>query len=440
MSFLIPIALFGWPFASVLFFSFTSPRNAVLFSLLGAWLFLPMASYSFPGIPDYGKMTAASFGAILGTAIYVPTKIAKLKSSLLDIPMAVFCISPLLSSLSNGLGAYDGLSGCLGQFTTWGLPYLIGRIHFDSLESVAVLTKWLFYAGLVYLPFCLIEVRMSPQLHSWVYGYFQHSFAQTRRLGGWRPVVFMQHGLMVGMWMCMTSLIGIGLWKKRLPKSLFGQPVIYFIVGLMITAILCRSTGAIVLLALGWIVLVGMKSIPSWFWLIGLSSIAPVYMSCRISGWSGESLLRALSYVSERDKSLEFRMKNEDLLIDKAMKSPLFGWGGWGRNRVKNDQGKDISVTDGLWTIVLGTKGFLGLVSISLVFILPVWVYVFYQPSNQWLNYDYISPTLLAVVCSLYWIDCLPNAMINPIFTLCIAALVGVCGLREPEQVRVQLT
>jgi hypothetical protein len=278
MSFLIPIALFGWPLASVLFFSFTSPRNAVLISILGAWLFLPMASYSFPGIPDYSKMTAASFGAILGTAIYVPTKFVKMQLSLLDIPMAVFCISPLFSSLSNGLGTYDGLSGCLGQFTTWGLPYLIGRIHFDSLESVAVLTKWLFYAGLVYLPFCLIEVRMSPQLHSWVYGYFQHSFAQTRRLGGWRPVVFMQHGLMVGMWMCMTSLIGIGLWKKRLPNSLFGQPIIYFIVGLLITAILCKSSGAILLLALGWIVLVGMKSIPSWFWLIGLSSIAPMYM------------------------------------------------------------------------------------------------------------------------------------------------------------------
>jgi len=238
----------------------------------------------------------------------------------------------------------------------------------------------------------------------------------------------------------MTSLIGIGLWKKRLPNSLFGQPIIYFIVGLLITAILCKSSGAILLLALGWIVLVGMKSIPSWFWLIGLSSIAPMYMTSRISGWSGDGLVNVLSYVSQRQGSLEFRLKNENLLIEKAIKSPVFGLGGWGRNRVKNDQGKDISVTDGLWTIVLGTKGLVGLVSISLVFILPVWLYVFYQPSSQWLNYNYISPTLLAVVCSLYWIDSLPNAMINPIFTICIAALVGVCRLREPGQLRVQLT
>ena len=55
--------------------------------------------------------------------------------------------------------------------------------------------------GLIYVPLCLFEVRMSPQLHNMVYGFAQHSFGQTVRGGGWRPMVFMQHGLAVGLFM-----------------------------------------------------------------------------------------------------------------------------------------------------------------------------------------------------------------------------------------------
>ncbi len=41
--------------------------------------------------------------------------------------MAVWCACPIASSLTNGLGLYDGLSASFGRFVMWGLPYLLGR-------------------------------------------------------------------------------------------------------------------------------------------------------------------------------------------------------------------------------------------------------------------------------------------------------------------------
>ena len=55
----------------------------------------------------------------------------------------------------------------------------------------------IFIGGLLYVPLCLFEIRMSPQLHKLVYGFHQHIFAQTFRFEGWRPTVFLQHGLAV---------------------------------------------------------------------------------------------------------------------------------------------------------------------------------------------------------------------------------------------------
>ena len=70
-------------------------------------------------------------------------------------------------------------------------------------------------AALIYAPLCLLELRLSPQLHRWVYGYHQHDFVQTMRDGGYRPMVFMEHGLMVSFWMAAAALTAFWLWHER---------------------------------------------------------------------------------------------------------------------------------------------------------------------------------------------------------------------------------
>ena len=43
---------------------------------------------------------------------------------------------------------------------------------------------------------------------------------------------------------------------------------------------------------------------------------------------------------------------------------PLIGWGGYGRNRVTTETGETISITDSLWSIVMGMYGFVGLAAV----------------------------------------------------------------------------
>ena len=69
---------------------------------------------------------------------------------------------------------------------------------------------------------------------------------------------------------------------------------------------------------------------------------------------------------------MKFRFMNEDLLAAKAMQRPVFGWGGWGRSRVFSEEtGEDLTVTDGLWIIILGSSGFFGLITLMSMLLLP---------------------------------------------------------------------
>jgi len=48
-----------------------------------------------------------------------------------------------------------------------------------------------------YTFFLFIELTASPQLNRWIYGYHQSQFIMAMRAGGYRPMVFMRHGLNV---------------------------------------------------------------------------------------------------------------------------------------------------------------------------------------------------------------------------------------------------
>lgn len=429
----VSIALFGWIPAVLLLFAALPPRRAVIAAFLAAWLFLPMAGLKLSeGIPLYDKMSATCVGVLLGMLAFDVRRLTSFRAGWIDLPMLIWCLCPLASSLSNDLGPYDGASAVFRQVLAWGLPYLIGRVYFTDLVSLRELAVGLFLGGLLYVPLCLFEIRMSPQLHTWVYGYHQHSFAQTIRWGGFRPTVFMQHGLMVGMWMCMTALVGVWLWYGRaLPRTIWRIPTLWALAALLITAILCKSTGAIGLLALG---LAGLFAVPllRTKWVVwALVMAGPLYMAVRAGGiWDGAELVQASSDTAGEDRSgsLDFRLKNEDILAAKAMQRPIFGWGGWGRARVYNEYGRDVSVTDGLWIIALGNNGIVGLASLTLAMLMPAGLVLRRYPVRGWRG-PAIAPTVvLAVVVVLYCIDCIPNGMVNPIFML-VAGGLASCGV-----------
>lgn len=429
------IVLMGWIPLVLLLFVVLPPRRAVLVGSIAGWLFLPMAGFSIEGLPDLTKMTVTNFGVVLGVVLFDAARVGRFRPSWIDIPIIAFCAVPMASSLSNDLGLYDGATSVWYTTVTWGLPYLIGRLYFSDLEGLRELVIGIFIGGLVYIPLCLYEVRMSPQLHKILYGFHQHSFVQTKRFGGFRPMVFMQHGLAVGFWMTAASLTGFWMWHSRSLRTLFNVPMSWFCTALLVTMLLCKSMNAIVAFVLGasslWIARLARTRLA----LICILLIPPTYMFTRVPDiWSGSHLVRIVSYVidEERAQSINLRLQYEELLIDKALQRPIFGWGGWGRNRVYDDRGEDQTVTDGLWVITFGKKGLIGLCALTAMLLVPLGVLIQRWSIAMWYHPATAPAAVLAVVLGLHMVDNLFNAMVNPIFILGLGGVGGmIAGNRE---------
>ena len=125
---LVPLVMLAW-FGIVLYiFSKLPAQWAVVISFIIAWLFLPEASLSLTGIPDYTKMSATCYGILVATLIFEPQRFRSFRLDWIDLPMLVWCMCPFVSSVTNDLGWYDGFSASLGQTVTWGFPYFLGRI------------------------------------------------------------------------------------------------------------------------------------------------------------------------------------------------------------------------------------------------------------------------------------------------------------------------
>ena len=137
--------------------------------------------------------------------------------------MLVYCMCPLVTAVLNDLGSYEGFSAVLDKVVKFGFPYFIGRLYFNTTEGMRDLAVGVFIGGLIYVPLCLYEVRMSPTLHSDLYGFRASSMEKAMRYGGYRPIGFMWTYLALVMWMTVTTVIGFWLWRGARIRRLCGR-------------------------------------------------------------------------------------------------------------------------------------------------------------------------------------------------------------------------
>ena len=178
----------------------------------------------------------------------------------------------------------------LEQLVAWGGHYLIGRVYFTDLDGARDLSLGILIGGLVYIPLCLFEIRFSPVLETWVYGI---SHWESMRFGGYRPKVFLSTGLELGMWMTNASLLGYQLWSSSAVKTIRGISLGLLLLGLITTAVLCKSTGAIALLIFGVVILwLTKRTKRSWaLWLV--LALPPLYTLSRgFNLWSGQEAVQ----------------------------------------------------------------------------------------------------------------------------------------------------
>src|SRR5262249_14394403 len=152
-----------------------------------------------------------------------------------------------LSSYANAYGSYDAASALFYRFLGYGVPYLCGRVLLGNRQGMHDLLVAMFAAGLVYLPLVWFELRMSPLLHVKLYGFFQHTWDQHFRAGGYRPIVFVEHGLVLSLFLAITALSGYTLWQRGL-RRIGNVPTWIPVLVLALTVVACKSMGAMILM------------------------------------------------------------------------------------------------------------------------------------------------------------------------------------------------
>ena len=449
MSALIPIVMWGWIPFSLILFVFLPARRAVLITMIGGWLFLPQSSFVIPLVPDYTRFAAVSVPALLGVLLFDARRLAPttdprryglsplawplLSFSIrwFDLPMLAWCLCPIASSLTNGLGLYDGLAGAMEQVLNYGIPYMLGRIYFSDERGLKELAMALFIGGLIYIPFILYELRMSPQLHRYLYGSHPTEFHKAYRWGGYRPWVFMSHGIELGLWMAFASMSGLWMWRTGALRRLWGIGTGWWNAALFVVFVMCKAAN-------GWgIALLGLGSLfmTRWcrvkFFLIILLLMPPVYITARtMVGYKANMLIGFLDQVNPgRADSLRSRIAHEQVLMDRAHQRPVFGWGTYGRNRAQGDLPEAAmggrSTTDSMWIITYGQKGMFGLISYGAVLLLPPALLLRRLRPEEWARPQHACAAVMAVVLVGYAIDGLYTMKPNPVYIVIAGGVVA---------------
>ncbi|MEM6635705.1 MAG: hypothetical protein AAF667_07410 [Pseudomonadota bacterium] len=261
---------------------------------------------------------------------------------------------------------------------------------------------------------------MSPQINRMVYGFFPHSWRQHVRAGGYRPLVFLNHGIWLGIFFCCALLGTIALLKHQSKRVLeFAAAAVL----LCITIVLMRSLGALLIAIVLAPAVLLLNSRLQLFVAAGFSSAVLVFPMLRNLGWIPlDWFVNIAERISlTRALSLKFRLSSEDLLLEKAQDRPLLGWGGWGRSLVFDEAGRSQAVTDGYWVILFGEGGWVKYVSIFGVMTLPVILMAFMLKRSKFS----LLTTGLALALTANLIDLIPNATFTPITLLMAGALAG---------------
>jgi hypothetical protein len=384
--------LMAWvPFTYVLFGRYR-PTRAASISILGAIMFLPMgAKFDFPILPFFNKVHIATIAAFFAAYRYAPARmrLARFPQGLdwlivIRLLGTIGTVATNLDELHYGswhvttvfaLKWQDLPSMIISEVTEVLMPVVLGRAMMRSREDLRMSLHLLAAAGLVYAPFMLYEVRMSPMLHQLVYGYTAFTmWLQNVRQGGYRPTVFLGHGLVVAFLAFLAFSAAATLYAAG-RRKMWGVSMGVVTLFLFVMIVVCKSSAALIYAALFYVA-VRRMSIPALGKLtMVLSVIVVLYPVLRIQQiFPAKGLVELSNSMSpERGESLQFRFDNEDVLAQKAIQRPIFGWGGYGRDRVYDpDEGRDITVQDGYWVIEFGARGYVGFFTFFLLLVAPV--------------------------------------------------------------------
>lgn len=425
------------------------PRDAAIaIAILGGYLLLPgQVGIDLPLLPALTKDAVP----VLAVAVMLWAGVAGPGAAAAPVAppagiwtrgalLVLLVLSPVLTTLTNrdpvalgramlpGMGLRDA-GAVMADAAVMVLPWLVARRHFATAEAHVTLLKVLVLGLLAYALPILFELRMSPQLNILIYGFFPHEFAQHIRPGGYRPVVFLPHGLWLAILLAMAVLGAVALWRHRLSQGMRAGQWAWAAVGLIGVLALCNSLGALVIA----LALLPVAALPGLRMQLAAAALVAglvlAYPALRMAHLLPlDRIVAAAALVSQdRAQSFQFRLDNEEDLARRAAERPLAGWGTWGRNMIHDPAtGRATSVTDGAWIVTLGRFGWLGhAAQFGLLAgpVLALWLRrrrLGVQPATAG----------LALVLAANLLDLVPNATLTPVTWLIGGALAGYVAQR----------
>lgn len=457
------LMLLAWPVVSLILFRRLPLERAILWCIVAGYLLLPpLAKFDLPLVPDMDKFAISSIVAF-GLCIYYVGKPVPLlprhPAAQVLVVLFVFSVVPtvltngepmlfhqianaepiqILSHQVPGLRWRDLGSVVINQMIVL-MPFLLGRRYLSTPQAQRYLLLALMIGALAYSILALIEVRFSPQMNVWVYGFFQHDFRQMIRNGGYRPIVFLPHALWLAFFMVSALMATTALART----AAAGQRVrlIATAIYLFLVLVSCKSMAS---LAYGLVFTPVVAFAPLRWQLrmaLGLGLIAVIYPMLRNIGLiPTDDVVRYFETLSyDRAHSLKFRFDNEEELLVRAAEKPWFGWGGWGRNLILHEvSGEILSIPDGRWIIVFGTFGWLGYIAEMGLLAVPLVLLMVAMRRVPVAEFSpYAAPIALILAATL--LDMLLNATLIPLTWLCAGAVLGYAeqllypGLFQPK-------
>ncbi|MGB5220219.1 MAG: hypothetical protein WBN60_04260 [Polyangiales bacterium] len=366
------------------------PAKATAVLFLGGLLLLPeIVFFKPPGLPDFSKLEIVPLWILIWGAVFRRERFADAPKSRwfrLCVGLLVFgaVVTVFLNTDPYQIGArdvpghvpYDAVHAVLNALLTVVLPFYLGSVMFRSASDLRVLLTTLVAAALLYSPLQFIELILSPQLHRWVYGFHQHSFLQAMRDGGYRPMVFMAHGLAVAIFTALAVMAAAALYKSSLKVFRFsaGWVASY----LWVVLILSKSLAAFLytMVAAPLVLLASPRG--QALTAAGLAGFLFLYPLLRANDVIPVEALEAWAedeYGRERARSMTLRLENEGRLLDRALERPWFGWGSYCRACVFerwSGESSTVSIRDGAWIIRFGDHGIVGFIGAFGLLLFPL--------------------------------------------------------------------
>ena len=443
---LIPVVLWAWVAYTLWLFRRLPGPAAATAALVGGWLLLPTARYpdstaqtGFPiwimpaCLPSpvwHTKARVMGLGCLLAVVLFDRERLKGLKPAFCDALMAGWCAVPLLSSSANGLPTADTLSNAAYQSLVWGVPYLMGRLYFADAKGMDVLARGVVAAGLATVPFSLVEQVTGPRFYRALYGFHPYEYDGPYRYVGFRPIVFFEHGNEFGIWAATAALVAGWLWYSGRLRRFLGVPgwaVVGVLWGVSITT---QSAGAVVLLFAATAGLVVFQKVnrvwPAAAALVLIGGLVGLRAGnlIDVKGFAERVPVvgKLAEYAARADRgSFAWRLRLEERTTRHALQRPWLGWGRWDWWRPTGER------PWGLFTLVLGTDGLIGLALFCGVTVVPLVKFLGLRPPGLWSTPALAPVAALAAGLLVNDVDAILNYYY---LTFLLAASGGLVGFR----------